>query len=118
MLREMRRMENVFVACYHVDEEKNPTKKVMTESHDDFSNLPHNVCTTKISFNDEDLLLGSKLHSRPLFIKGYVDEKMVNCILVDDGSTVNILPIKTMKELEIPIDELFPSHLMIQGFNQ
>jgi len=111
-------MENVFVACYHADEEKTPTKKVMTEIHDDFSNLPHNVCTTEISFNDEDLLLGSKLHSRPLFIKGYVDEKMVNCILVDDGSTVNILPIKTMKELKIPIDELFPTHLMIQGFNQ
>jgi hypothetical protein len=23
-----------------------------------------------------------------------------------------------MKELGIPMDELFPSHLMIQGFNQ
>jgi hypothetical protein len=51
-----------------------------------------------------------------LFIKGYVDEKMVNRILVDDGSTVNILPLKTMKELAIPMDELFLSHLMSQGF--
>ncbi|KAL9384216.1 hypothetical protein Peur_024539 [Populus x canadensis] len=64
------------------------------------------------------LLLGSKLHNRPLFIKGYVDQKMVNRILVDNGSAVNILPLKTMKELGIPMDELFPSHLMIQGFNQ
>ena len=109
-------MKNVFVAYYHADEAKTPTEKVMTESHDDFSNMPHNVCTTEISFNDENLLLGSKLHSRPLFIKGYIDEKMANYILVDDGSAVNIF--KTMKELEIPIDELFPNHLMIQGFNQ
>jgi len=110
---EMRRIENVLVTCYHVDEEKTPIKPVMKEGYDDSSNLSHGVCTTEISFNDEDLLLGSKLHNRSLFIKGYVDQKMVNCILVDDGSAVNILPLKTMKELGIPMDELFPSHLMI-----
>jgi hypothetical protein len=115
---EMRRIENVLVACYHVDEEKTHTKPVMKENHDDSSNLSHGVCTTEISFNNEDSLLGSKLYNRSLFIKGYVDEKMMNRILVDDGSAVNILPLKTMKELGIPMDELFPSHLMIQSFNQ
>ena len=90
----------------------------MKKSHDDSSNLSYGVCTTKISFNDEDLLLGSKLYNQPLFIKGHVDEKMMNRILVDDGSVVNILPFKTIKKLRIPIDKLFPSHLMIQGFNQ
>ena len=30
-------------------------------------------------------------------IKRYVVKKMVNCILVDDGPTVNILPLKTIK---------------------
>jgi len=39
-------------------------------------------------------------------------KKMVNCILVDDGSVVSILPLKTMKELRIP------SYMMIQGLNQ
>jgi len=115
---EMRRIENVPVACYHVDEEKTHTKPVMKENHDDPSNLSHGVCTIEISFNNEDLLLGSKLYNRSLFIKGYVDEKMMNRILVNDGSAVNILPLKTMKELGIPMDELFPSHLMIQSFNQ
>jgi hypothetical protein len=110
---EMRRMDNILVAYYHVNEEKTPTEPVMKESNDDSLNLSHGVCTTKISFNDEDLLLGLKLHNQPLFIKGYVDEKMMNRILVDDGSTINILPLKTMKELGIPMDELFPSHLMI-----
>jgi hypothetical protein len=113
----MRRIENVLVACYHVDEEKTYTKPVMKENHDDSSNLSHGVCRTEISFNNEDSLLGSKLYNQSLFIKGYVDEKMMNRILVDDGSAVNILPLKTMKELGIPMDELFPSHLMIQSFN-
>uniref|UniRef100_A0A6N2MMH1 Retrotransposon gag domain-containing protein n=1 Tax=Salix viminalis TaxID=40686 RepID=A0A6N2MMH1_SALVM len=94
MPTEMKRIENVPVACYQVEEEKTPI------DHDGSSNLSHGVCTTEISFNDEDLLLGSKLHNRSL---KYVDEKIVNRILVDDGSAVNILPLKTMRELGIPM---------------
>jgi len=114
----MRRIENALAACYHIDEEKTLIEPVMKESHAHSSNLAHGVCITEISFNDEDLLLGSKLHNWLPFIKGCIDEKMVNRILVDDGSAVNILPLKTMKELGIPMDELFPSHPMIQCFNQ
>jgi len=115
---ETRRIENALATCYHIDKDKTLIKPVMKENHAYFSNLAHGVCIAEISFNDEDLLLGSKLHNQLSFIKGYVDENMVNHILVDDGSTVNILPLKTMKELGIPMDELFSSHLMIQGFNQ
>jgi len=60
---EIRRMENVLVACYHVDKEKTLIEPVIKESHVDSSNLSYGVCTTEISFNDEDLLLGSKLHN-------------------------------------------------------
>jgi len=63
----MRRMKNVFVVCYYIDEEKTPTELVMKESHDDSSNLSYDVCTTEISFNDEDLLFGSKLHNQHFF---------------------------------------------------
>ncbi|KAL0310136.1 UNVERIFIED_CONTAM: hypothetical protein Sangu_2457000 [Sesamum angustifolium] len=71
-----------------------------------------------ITFTDEDLLLGSKRHNHPLFIAGYVREQKVNRIWIDRGSAVNILPLRILKELEIPIDELSNSRLMIQGFSQ
>ncbi|KAL0406507.1 UNVERIFIED_CONTAM: hypothetical protein Slati_3964600 [Sesamum latifolium] len=71
-----------------------------------------------ITVTDEDLLLGSKPHNRPLFVAGYVREQKVNRILIDGGSAVNILPLRILKELRIPIDELSNSRLMIQGFNQ
>lgn len=35
----------------------------------------------------------------------------MNCILVNDSSTVSILPIKNLKKLGIPMYELFPIHL-------
>ncbi|KAL0387697.1 UNVERIFIED_CONTAM: hypothetical protein Sradi_2651500 [Sesamum radiatum] len=75
-------------------------------------------CMSTITFTDEDLLLGSKPHNRPLFIAGCVREQKVNRILIDGGSAVNILPLRILKELGIPIDELSNSCLMIQGFNQ
>ncbi|KAL0455087.1 UNVERIFIED_CONTAM: Transposon Tf2-12 polyprotein, partial [Sesamum latifolium] len=75
-------------------------------------------CMSTITFTDEDLLLGSKPHNRPLFVAGYVREQKVNRILIDGGSAVNILPLRILKELRIPVDELSKSRLMIQGFNQ
>ncbi|KAI3472363.1 hypothetical protein Pfo_031104 [Paulownia fortunei] len=61
-----------------------------------------------IDLTDEDFLFGSKPHNRPLFITGYTREQKVNRILIDGGSTVNILPLRT----------LTITRLMIQGFNQ
>ncbi|KAA0046253.1 uncharacterized protein E6C27_scaffold284G00560 [Cucumis melo var. makuwa] len=56
-------------------------------------------CCMSISFSDEDLLLGSKLHNRPLYVSGYVREQKLNQILIDNGSAVNILPKSTMNQL-------------------
>jgi len=48
------------------------------------------------------ILLESKLH-KLFFIKKYINKKIINYILIDDGSTINILPLKIIKELEIYI---------------
>ncbi|KAL0440125.1 UNVERIFIED_CONTAM: hypothetical protein Slati_2495500 [Sesamum latifolium] len=75
-------------------------------------------CMSTITFTDEVLLLGSKPHNRPLFVAEYVREQKVNRILIDGGSADNILPLRILKELGIPIDELSNNRLMIQCFNQ
>ncbi|KAA0051508.1 ty3-gypsy retrotransposon protein [Cucumis melo var. makuwa] len=71
-----------------------------------------------IDFSDEDLLLGSKLHNRPLYVSGYVLEERVDRILVYNRSTVNIMPKSTIRQLGILIEELSNSKLVIQGFIQ
>ena len=73
---------------------------------------------SSIIFTDDDRLLGSKIHNRPLFVTSDIQEQKVNRILINGGSTVNILPLKILKELRISLDELLPSKLLIQGFNQ
>ena len=71
-----------------------------------------------ISFNDEDLLLESKLHNTPLLMSGYIYEQKPSRILIDNGLVVNILPKSTMNQWGISIKELSSSKLVIQGFNQ
>ncbi|KAH6815278.1 hypothetical protein C2S51_020098 [Perilla frutescens var. frutescens] len=87
-------------------------KRVEKETH-----VADNDCISIITFTDEDLQLGSNPHNMPLFMSGYACEKRINRILVDGGSAVNILPLRTLKELEIPTEDLSGSQLMIQGFN-
>ena len=68
------------------------TSSVLTPHHD-------NRADCCISFTDEDLLLGTKLHNRPLFVSGYIREQRLGRILIDDASTVNIMPKSTMSLL-------------------
>ena len=75
-------------------------------------------CHGKITFTNEDLLLGSKPHNRPLFVSGYICKEKVSRILIDDGSAMNIMSKVTMKRLGISTEELSKSRLVIQGFNQ
>lgn len=55
------------------------------------------ACSPDLTFTDEDLLLGSKPHNRPLYVSGYTREQKIDRILIDGGSAVNILPKMTMR---------------------
>ncbi|KAM1099067.1 hypothetical protein ACFX15_005449 [Malus domestica] len=97
--------------------------EVQESKNEGFKLRPHEYATCcaiedTIYFTDEDLLLGSKPHNRPLFVSGYVREHKVNRMLVDGGSAINIMPKSTMTTIGIKADELSLSRLLIQGFNQ
>ncbi|XP_074313671.1 uncharacterized protein LOC141648860 [Silene latifolia] len=74
-------------------------------------------CNAALSFSDEDLLLGSKPHNRPLYVSGYIRGQKVKRILIDGGSGVKLMPKATMNKLGITMDELSSSRTMIHGFN-
>ncbi|KAM1308900.1 hypothetical protein ACFX2H_005652 [Malus domestica] len=93
--------------------------EVQESKNEGFKLRPHEYATCcaiedTIYFTDEDLLLGSKPHNRPLFVFGYVREHKVNCMLVDGGSAINIMPKSTMTTIGIKADELSLSRLLIQ----
>ncbi len=107
--------EDIFtsVTCYLINGEVSSNTEGEIESSRIFRS-----CVASIMFTNEDRLLGSRIHNRPLFVTGYIKEQLVNRILIDGGSAVKILPLKVLKDLGISLDQLSHSRLMIQGFNQ
>jgi len=64
------------------------------------------ACNATITFIDDYLLLGSKMHNRPLLVTGYIKEQKVKHILVDGGSAINIMPKSIINDLGITVDDL------------
>uniref|UniRef100_J3MCF0 RNA-directed DNA polymerase n=1 Tax=Oryza brachyantha TaxID=4533 RepID=J3MCF0_ORYBR len=71
-----------------------------------------------VTFTDEDLLLGSKKHNRPLLMYGQIDDLSINRIMVDGGSAINLLPLRTLERIGYSRGDLSRSNVVIHGFNQ
>lgn len=73
--------------------------------------------TASISFNENDLLTGTTEHNRPLYVTGMCEGTRINRILVDPGSSVNLIPIKTLKNLALSIKHLSTEKISMKGFD-
>jgi hypothetical protein len=67
---------------------------------------------------DDDLLIGIANHNRSLYIIGNYDGQKIDRILVDVGSSINIVPLKTLKTITLDVKNLSNENLIIHGFNQ
>jgi hypothetical protein len=73
---------------------------------------------TGVNYTDEDLLIGTADHNRPMFITGECEGQKLNRILIDAGSSINIMPLKILKTLALDIKLLSNEKVTIHGFNQ
>ena len=80
----------------------------------------HTTCLPTIAFIYEDQLLSSKPPKRLLCVIIFVCVCVyqINMILLDEGLSVNSLLTYITKELEVSMDELSKSSLIIQGLYQ
>ncbi|MQL81678.1 hypothetical protein Taro_014147 [Colocasia esculenta] len=65
----------------------------------DFQAQAYEAMAANVTFTDEDLLLSSPYHNRPLYMKGKINNRQLNRILVDPGASINIMPYKTFQFL-------------------
>ena len=59
-------------------------------------------------FFGEDLPLEGRDHHRALFIKAEVRGKMTCCVMVDNGSAINVCPLKVLPKLGLAVADLKP----------
>ena len=70
--------------------------------------------TSKIVFEKPTLSMCQ--HLKPLYIKGHMDGRPVNRVLVDNGAAVNILPTSMLRKLFKTESDLIATDVSISGF--
>ena len=94
--------QHMVIALQHPEIYAERVKGVVEMSETPVQCSSYNMAVT---FTDDDLILGSKPHNRPLFGAGFIKEQKVNCILVG-GLALNIMPKATLHGLGITTEEL------------
>jgi len=56
-------------------------------------------------------------HNRPLYIEGNIGAAHLRRVLIDSGSAVNILPVRSLTRAGYTINDLEPTEVVICGFN-
>lgn len=76
------------------------------------------ACLATISFTDEEKYAEIDGHNRPVYISGIFRNKLVSRVMVDNGSAVNIIPLRKLLSIGLIVDHLKHSSMVIQGFDQ
>ncbi|MQM13103.1 hypothetical protein Taro_046024 [Colocasia esculenta] len=66
-----------------------------------FQAQAYEALAANVTFTDEDMLLSSPSHNRPLYMKRQVNGNKLNRILIDPGASINLMPYKTFESLHL-----------------
>lgn len=69
-----------------------------------------------ISFSDADLDPHNNSHNRSFYLTALVNGSEVKRALVDGGSSINVMPLETMKAARIPQERIIKQVIEIAGF--
>ena len=79
--------------------------------------LCNELSANEITFSEEDKVVMDDNHNRPLYIEGNIGYAHLRRILIDPGSAVNILPVRSLIRAGFTTDDLEPTEVVICGFD-
>ena len=79
--------------------------------------LCNSVDSNQITFCEDDKVLECDDHNRPLYIEGNIASAHLRRILIDPGSAVNILSVRSLTRAGYTVADLEPTEVVICGFN-
>lgn len=71
----------------------------------------------EITFDEEDKIIDKGDNNQPLYVKGNIDAAHLRRILIDQGSAVNILPLRSLTQDGFTVEDLESTDVMICGFD-
>jgi len=107
------------------DKHKDVLMKILGDTHmpDDISpeqleTVMSIIATPKaISFSSADLPPEGYNHTEPLFITVRCSDLIVRRVMIDNGSALNICPVRTFHSLQLNADLIKPSSNNVRGFD-
>ncbi|KAM0856129.1 hypothetical protein ACQ4PT_049321 [Festuca glaucescens] len=79
--------------------------------------LDNLLYANQITFSEEDQMLDHGDHNRPLYIEGNVGAAHLQRILIDPGSAVNILPMRSLTRAGYILEDLGATEVVICGYD-
>src|SRR3989440_3850302 len=71
----------------------------------------------EITFSDKDLPPEGRHHIKPLYIQAEVNGRQTRNVMVDDGSALNVCPLKLLSKFKIEKAELEPPDALIRAYD-
>ena len=79
--------------------------------------VSHLLVDNYVSFGDEDLPEGGTGHIRALHISVKCKDHMMSRVLVDNGSSLNIMPFHILEQLPVDPSHMRPSNMVVRAFD-
>src|SRR2546430_12071077 len=68
-------------------------------------------------FSETDLTAEGRNHVKPLYIQAEINGRLTGNVMVDDGSALNVCPLKLLPKFKIDVSELKPSSVVIRAYD-
>ena len=88
------------------------------EVYSDFDESEYEEIVTKLTIVQQAIFDKSVKHRhlKALYMKGFVDGKSMNKMLVDRGASVNLMPYTTFRKLGKAPEDLMETDMMLKDF--
>ena len=75
------------------------------------------LATNQISFIDDELPPKGREHTLPMHIIVKCEDMIVDRVLINNGSTLNVCPMSILERLNVDTPFIHPSTMIIRAFN-
>ena len=55
-------------------------------------------------------------HRKPLYVKAHLNGRSVSKVLIDNGSAVNVMPLRMLRALGMSINDLIETEVVVSAF--
>ena len=99
--------------------------KILNEAHvvqdisvEGFEGIVNNIIANNyLTFADEEILVEGMGHNKALHVSVKCMDQIVAKVLIDNGSSLNVMPKTTLDKLPFDVSHMRPSSMVVRAFD-